>query len=121
MLPKKDELAVLRHQMEQRIKSWKLPKSWETRVQVRIQVAGYATDREQIRQLTKQVFSAFSLFPDGEPRMDNLYHQPDPDKALIAARFQEWVEKLDWQIEESTDPDKSKILEEGLKVIYGDI
>lgn len=104
--------------MKERIDSWELPAGWEKRVQVRVDVAGFAADREAVKKMVREVFSPFSFSEDGEPDLKKLYHRLDPDREQIALDFQDWIEKLEWT-ESTSAPNKTEILEEALKVIYG--
>jgi DNA repair exonuclease SbcCD nuclease subunit len=118
MLSQKNELEFLENQMKDRIESWKLPTGWEKRVHVKVEVAGFASDREAVKKIVKQVFSPFSFSEDGEPDLKKLYHKPDPYREQIALYIQDWIEELDWT-ESASTPSKTEILEEALKVIYG--
>jgi len=118
MLSRENELELLENQMKDRIESWKLPAGWEKRVQVQVKVAGFATDREAVKKTAREIFSPFSFYKDGEPDLEKLYHKLDPDREQIALSIQDWIEKLDWT-ESSSQPSKTEILEEALKVIYG--
>jgi DNA repair exonuclease SbcCD nuclease subunit len=119
IIPGDDELTRLEFQLKQRIESWNLPAGWENRVKARIELSGISSDRNKTRNLAKSTFSAFHLEPDGEPILDQLYHQPDPDRTYLARQLQEWVDNLDWHPLEGIDPTKSEIMEHGLKIIYG--
>ena len=117
-LSRENELEYLENQMKERINSWELPAGWEKRVQVRVEVAGFAADREAVKKIIKEVFSPFSFSEDGEPDLKKLYHRLDPDREQIALDIQDWIKKLEWT-ESTSSPDKTEILEEALKVIYG--
>ncbi len=118
MLSRENELEFLENQMKDRIESWELPSGWEKRVQVQVEVAGFAADREAVKKIVKGVFSPFSFSEDGEPGLKKLYHRPDPDREQIALDIQDWIEELEWT-ESTSAPSKTEILEEALKVIYG--
>ena len=117
-LSRENELEYLENQMKERIDSWELPAGWEKRVQVRVEVAGFATDREAAKKIVREVFSPFNFSEDGEPDLKKLYHRPDPDREQIALDVQDWIKELEWA-ESTSAPTKTEILEEALKVIYG--
>jgi DNA repair exonuclease SbcCD nuclease subunit len=118
MLSRENELKLLKKQMKDRIKSWELPAGWEKRVQVQVEIAGFAAGRDSVKKLVKEIFSPFSFTDNGEPDLKNLYHKPDPDREQIALEIQDWIKELEWT-ESSSAPSKTEILEEALKVIYG--
>lgn len=118
ILPREEELTHLRDTMENRIISWQLPKGWESRVQVRVEIAGFSSNREKVLKTVQEVFAPCKFYQNTEPILDNLFHKPDPDREQIARQIQVWIEDLDWT-ESILSPNKREILEEALKVIYG--
>ncbi len=118
MLPREEELSFLKIEMENRIKSWQLPKGWESRVQVRVEVAGFSSNREKVLKTVQEVFAPYGFYQNAEPILDQLFHKPDPDREQIALDIQNWIEDLEWT-ESTSVPSKTEILEEALKVIYG--
>ena len=119
VLPGENELENLQAEIEARIKAWDLPDGWEHRVQVRASAYGSSsTSREEIRALLESGFAPFSFYQDQPPSLDQLTFSLDEDKAEIAAQMREWVQALDWDADPER-PDKGKILQEALKVIYG--
>jgi len=118
MLPRDEELTYLKDEMENRIISWRLPTGWESRVQVRVEVAGFSSNREGVLKTVQEVFASYEFYQSAEPILDRLFHKPDPDREQIALDFQSWLENLEWDVCPST-PKKIEILEEALKVIYG--
>ena len=118
MLSRENELGSLKKEMQARIKTWNLPKGWESRAHLQTKVSGIASDRSAVKEATSQIFSSDIFAFVDEPDLSELYHLSDPDREQIAIEIHKWVEDLDW-IEASTLPGKSEILEEALKVIYG--
>ncbi|MCJ7717097.1 MAG: hypothetical protein MUO54_11350, partial [Anaerolineales bacterium] len=118
ILPMEDELGYLKKLMEKRIETWQLPDGWNSRVQVQVEVAGFSSNREGVLKLIQNIFSPYNLDQDGDIDLGHLFHKQDPDRSEIAQNIKEWIDKLDWNPQE-TEPDKQEILEEALKVIYG--
>jgi hypothetical protein len=118
MLPQANELEILKQQIIKRIASWNIPSGWEKFIQVRVEVAGIASNRQAVLKLTQDAFSDFSFYQEDQPNLNHLYHHKDPDREQIAIKFQEWLENLEWT-ENSQSPGKADILEEALKLIYG--
>ena len=118
MLPREEELTYLKDEMENRIRSWQLPTGWESRVQVRVEVAGFSSNRENVIKTVQEVFAPYKFYQNVEPILDHLFHKPDPDREQIARQVQDWIEELDWT-ESIIAPNKGEILEEALKIIYG--
>ena len=118
MLSRENELDLLEIQMLDRIKSWGLPTGWEKRVQLKVEIAGFAADRDAVKKIVKEVFSPFRFFKDDNLELMQLFNKPDQDREQIALETQEWINSLDWSDNPSL-PSKTDILEEALKVIYG--
>jgi exonuclease SbcD len=117
-LPEDTGLDLLQKEMRERITGWDLPPGWEKRVQVRLEIAGFAPDRDELIRLTRQTFKPFSFFKQGEPILDHLYHIPDPDRAEITKQFRIWLESQEWPAD-PLSPSRECVLEEALKLVYG--
>ncbi len=119
MIPAENDLDILLSDINKRIKTWDIADGTEKQIQVRVKISGTAiSDRKKILSEVKAVFSSFVFYLDQEPDLSDLHHNPDPDRAVIAKKIKYWVDNLDWDPDPSK-PDKSLILEEALKTIYG--
>ncbi len=116
MLPVTDEAAFLWAELQKRLESWGLPEGWEDRVQVRLRIVGYASDRAVVDVVARETMAAFNFY-DGGPDISALNHTQDVDRIEIARQVREWVEALDWK-QDPREPTKDEILREGLAVIY---
>ena len=118
MLSRENEIDLLENQMLDRIKSWDLPAGWEKRVQLKVEITGFAAGRDAVKKKVREVFSPFRLFKDDNLDLSNLFNRPDQDREQIAIEAQDWIKTLEWTDNPSL-PSKTEILEEALKVIYG--
>jgi DNA repair exonuclease SbcCD nuclease subunit len=118
VIPGDHELDKLQAEIEERIKSWELPVGWEKHTQVRVKVYGSASSsRADIQNLVEKCFASYSYYQDQPPSLDQLRFSLDEDKAEIAHQLQKWVANLEWEAT-PTQPDKTHILQEALKIIY---
>jgi predicted phosphodiesterase len=116
MLPVEGESAYLEGELDKRIQAWGIPDGWHDRVQVRLRVAGYASNREAARQVAEQCLEEFEFY-EGSPDLSGLEVTDDPDRIHIARQVREWIDELDWP-DDPAEPDKAEILREALAVIY---
>ena len=119
MLPVENDLELLINDVNNRIDNWNIAPSREKYVQVRVKITGTSqSDRSKVLQAVKNALSSFRLYLDQEPDLQELSHNPDPDRADISEKLKTWIDELDWD-EIPSNPKKDQILEEALKIIYG--
>lgn len=119
MLPTETGLDLLLMDIEERIKSWEIPSSWENRVQVRVEITGSSSiDRKKILEKVKQAFRGFSFYKKEAPDLSGLIFNIDPDRTEISNQIKTWIDGLDWKSEPGL-PSKNQILEHALKIIHG--
>jgi len=116
MLPVEDEPAYLQAELEQRVRDWGLPEGWEARVQQRLRVIGYASDRSAVEPVAREALADFAFHDDG-PDLSDLNHAVDSDRIHIARQVRAWVEALDWPAGDP-EPSPEDILLEALRVIW---
>lgn len=118
IMPGSDQLAQLEKDIQERVQSWGLPRGWEDRVQVRLELYGSSSaDRDDLLETLQAGFDNFRLYQDQPPSLENLLFSLDEDRTEIASQLRDWAAGLDWP--ESPDlPDKDQILQEALKIIY---
>ncbi|MFV2043727.1 MAG: exonuclease SbcCD subunit D [Anaerolineales bacterium] len=117
MLPVEDERAYLRAELERRIQEWDLPEGWEDRVQQRLRVIGYASDRPAVESVAREVLADFAFYDDG-PDLSDLNHAVDSDRIHIAQQVRDWIEALEWPAGDA-EPTSEDITLEALRVIWG--
>jgi DNA repair exonuclease SbcCD nuclease subunit len=120
MVPAKNDLDLLRSETQRRIENWDIPQDWDDKVVARIEVAGTAnSSRRRVLETILEEFSRFTLYDKQKPKLDELVHDSDPDKAEIAKRMKHWIDDLDWNDTKDL-PSKSLVMEEALKIIFGE-
>lgn len=119
VLPVKNEEAYIRKQISQRIKSWSLLEKDVPKVRVRIRVLGYTADKRALMRVLKDAFNRFRFYENGEPDMTKVSVADDVNKAEIATRVSDWIERVHLNGNDDK-PGKDEILLEALHVIYGD-
>jgi len=116
MLPVEDEPAYLRAELERRVKDWDLPEGWEDRVQQRLRVIGYASDRSAVETVAREALADFAFYDD-RPDLSDLNHAVDSDRIHIARQVRDWVEALEWPAGDP-EPSPEDITLEALRVIW---
>ena len=117
MLPVADEAAFLWAELQKRIESWGLPEGWEDRVQVRLRIVGYASDRAAVDVVARETMAAFAFY-DGGPDLSDLNHAFDPDRIHIARQVREWIDAQEWPAG-AAEPTAEDITLQALRVIWG--
>ena len=118
IVPSEDEVPILQNEVRKRIKSWNLEPAEETKVVVRVQAIGYATDRSAILSVLKEGFNKFRYY-DEEPSIEDLSVNPDQQLKTVAERTMKLIDKLDWNFG-GDEPEKEDIKLAVLNLIYGD-
>lgn len=119
MLPTENGLDLLLKEIGNRIKNWNLPKGWEKKVQLRVEISGSSGfDRQEILNSVKNAFAGFSYYQDKEPQLSELIFDIDPDRTEISNQVKTWIDDLDWKVVPGL-PTKMQILDQALKIIHG--
>ena len=118
VIPDENEIERLRNDAEGRIAAWGLNQEDRERARIRIKATGYTGDREMIMGCLNDVFAGFSFAQDEEPDISSLYVAKDNRRNAIAVRVLELIEEMDWKFG-GNEPEKEKVIEIALSVIYG--
>jgi len=119
MLPTENGLDLLIKDINNRIKSWNLPRGWEKRVQLRVKISGSSSiDRQTVLDGINQAFSGFSYYKNEEPQLSGLAYNVDPDRREISNQIATWIDSLEWK-DSPGRPTKMQILDQALKIIHG--
>lgn len=118
VMPLEDEISYLKAHIKNWVTSWEVPREWHDRIQLRVTLKGYTRNREAIREAVHEELAPFSFYNRDQPDLSDLHHARDPDRARLVQHMRSWVESLDWP-DGPREPDKSEILIQALKVIYG--
>ncbi len=120
MIPSENGLDMLLKEIGCRIDTWNLPKGWENKVRLRVEIAGSSgLDRQEILKGIKKAFSGFSYYKDEEPQLSKLIYSIDPDRIEISNQVKTWIDDLDWEADPNS-PSKMQILDQALKIIHGE-
>jgi len=117
VLPLENEEEYLRQQIHEQIESWNLDERDVKKVQLRVVVKGYSTNREKIQKTIYELLSTFSLYD--EPNLNNLFVANDQDRNYILQKLLEGIE--DFEIKDGPDePDKTMVIMDAMRLIYGE-
>jgi len=119
IVPLGTEAPLLKQEIEKRIKSWDIASSDYSRVCVRVEARGYATDRSAILRVLREGFDGFRYYKDEGPRIDELLISTDRQLNAVAERAIKLISEFEWSFG-SDEPTKEQVTNAALNVIYGD-
>lgn len=119
ILPVKDELAYISKQIKDRISAWQFDESEMAKVQVKVNVLGYTSNKRRLMEIIKESFEHFRFYKNLEPDLSTVSVADDVNRAEIANRVSDWIERMEWN-DSNSQPDKEMILLHALNVIYED-
>ena len=94
--------------------------SEKTKVQLRVQLRGYSSNRHRLQEIVKDALSGYKYYKNQEPDLSQVnVAEKDSDLVEIVERVSKSIEKLEWP-KGDRQPNKDQMLLEALKVIYGD-
>lgn len=118
VVPLDDEVALLKHQIAETVKSWNIDTSDYSKVIVRVEAIGYAMDRSAILSALSEGFNGFKYYKDEGPLIEKLSTSTDRQLSKIVERTMTLIDELEWDfIGNELERDLLKI--EALNVIYG--
>jgi DNA repair exonuclease SbcCD nuclease subunit len=117
VLPLENEEDYLQQQIRDQIESWNLDEGDVKKVQLRVVVKGYSTNREKIQKTIYELLSKFSLYD--EPKLNNLFVANDQDRNYISQKLLEGIEGFELK-DGPDEPDKTMVIMDAMRLIYGD-
>ena len=118
IIPDENEIERLRNDAMERIAAWELDEKDEKKAIIRISVTGYTSNREAVADCLREVFSVYSFEKGEEADISSLYTTRDTQRNAIAQRVKELIEEMDWKFG-GNEPDREKVIEAALSVVYG--
>ncbi len=118
VLPREDEVPLLKQEIAKRIESWNIDASDHSKVQVRVEANGYAKDRSAVREALERGFAGFAYYKDQPPTIDNLFVSSYDQLEAISERTMKLIEKLDWSFGKDDEPTREEVELAALSVIY---
>jgi DNA repair exonuclease SbcCD nuclease subunit len=118
VLPREDEVPLLKQEIVKRIESWNIDASDHSKVQVRVEANGYAKDRSAVREALERGFADFAYYKDQPPTIDDLSISSDDQLEAISERTMNLIEKLNWPFG-GDGPTRDEVELAALSVIYG--
>ena len=119
IVPMDDEVTMLQQEIKERIASWDIDRSDYPKVCVRVEVAGYATDRSAVLTALEHGFKKFNYFNDEGPKIERLLASSDRQLNAISERTMKLIDELDWTFG-GDEPAEEHVKIAALSVIYGD-
>jgi len=118
VLPVEDEKAFLQDQVSGLIKRWAIDEADRDKVQVRVTVSGYSSDRKALTKTLKKAFSPLRFYDDSPPDISGVHVANDVDRNYIAEKTRAQIEAMDWP-DGPDEPARDEILLAALHLIYG--
>ena len=121
IVPREDELDCLVTEIQRRIEAWGLEESELKRVQLRVAARGFCRNKQAISNLLEESFGSFTHYKNAPPDVGDLSASTHEELVSIANRVEQEIDELDWQVGlEDDKPDRDEIMNQALRVIYGD-
>ena len=118
VLPRDNEVPLLKEEIAKRIEAWKLDASDHSRVQVSVEASGYAKNRSAVLEALEMGFEGFAYFNGERPTIENLSVSLDHQLEAISGRTMKLIEELDWSFG-GDEPTREQVELAALSVIYG--
>ena len=118
VIPMEDESSYVRDQIQRRVEGWGLEAGDQSKVRIRLRVAGYSSDRKALAEILDESLGAYRCYEDQRPDISAVLISTDLDRKYIAERARASIEALGWP-KEPGEPSQDEILEAALQVIYG--
>ena len=117
ILPVEDEKKYLRDKIMERISRWKIGEKDKAKVQIRLKVNGYSSNKKELMETIKSTLEGYPLY--AEPDLDEVNIAIDSTRSQIAMNVQKRIENLEW-VNSSSEPEinKEQILLAALKTIF---
>ncbi len=119
IVPMNNEISLLEKEIGKRIESWGIVPADHPKVCVRVEAAGYATDRSAVLKALVQGFEKFKYFKDEGPKIESLSASTDRQLNAIAERTMRLIDELDW-VFSGDEPGKKHVKIAALSVVYQD-
>jgi DNA repair exonuclease SbcCD nuclease subunit len=117
IVPRDNEVEMLNKEIARRIESWGIDPSDHSKVRVRVEAKGYATDRNAVLKELELGFGEFKYFKDEVPRIEQLLASSDDQLQAIADRTMMLINELDWSFG-GDEPTREQVETAALSVIY---
>ena len=118
MLPVADEANFVRQQAEEIFEKWNLSEGEKTRVEYRLNVTGWTADKTALKQYIQAQFGNFRYYQNGEPDLSQVNVANDPERSALAEAIAREIASTEFPNSEY-DPDRTQILAEAIRLVYG--
>lgn len=119
VLPAKDEESYIKEQISQRISGWGLSDDEISKVEIKIKLLGYSSDKRALLQTVTESFRPFKFYQGQGPDLSEVSIADDVNRAEIADRVSDWLAQQNLNSGNGI-PEKEQILLQALHTIYGD-
>jgi DNA repair exonuclease SbcCD nuclease subunit len=118
VVPLAGEATHLRQQIAARIEAWDLAPAEKARTQLRVKVAGYASDRAALGDVLQEAFQDFAFYKGQAPDIGGVLLSDDLDRQAIAQEVRRRLHSLRLP-NAPDDPGPDDVLLQALHIIYG--
>ncbi|MFQ5650076.1 MAG: exonuclease SbcCD subunit D [bacterium] len=119
VVPGEHELEYVTGQIEKCIGNWSLADSEIDKVRIQVKFSGYTSNKRALLDTVQQSLQKFHFYKDGEPDLSEVFVADDPNRAEIARRVSERIERMNLA-PFHRPPTKAAILLQALHAIYGE-
>jgi hypothetical protein len=116
IFPVDNEAAAVEGKLQSWIASWELAPTEKSKARVRVKLCGYATDKNQLKQVVLNTLNSYQL--EKEPDLDEVSIATDLRRGQILNLVKERIGGLNWP-EGPDEPGQDQILLAAIRRVYG--
>ncbi len=113
-IPTASEFEYLERKILEMVRKWNINKNDVPKVQVRLKVKGYTSDKSKLLEIIKKTFKDFTFYNNEDPDLTEVSVFDDPERTAIVEKTREEIERLKFDDEITSRED---ILEKALHII----
>ena len=115
--PMEDERKYLEDQIKKIRDKWSINSAEKSKVQIRIKVQGYSSNKRELQKIIEQDFSDLYFYNNEGPDVSAVDDSDDYELLKISNKVLEKINQKPWQ-ENEEEPDKNEIVLQALQTIY---
>lgn len=113
-LPVANEFEYIERNINEMVKRWDINKNDIPKVQVRLKVKGYTSDKNKLLKIIKKALKDFTFYNSEEPDLTEVSVFDDSERTAVVEKIRDEIEKLDWDDQITSRED---IIEKALHII----
>jgi exonuclease SbcD len=118
ILPLEEEDAYVRTLLSNRVESWDISPTHQSKVRLRVKARGYSRDRLELAKVICDQLKDFQFADDNQPDISQVKMSNELTQGKIAEAVKQKIDEMDLQPKHGA-PDRDEILFAAMNMIYG--